>query len=170
MRNSIRLLCSTVFKQHHILLPWGLIIFSSLPNSTRNFCSDTILFPATFHSNTRITIICFTGTSHRALFPPFCAALTSVIGKLVLLWYLQMTMNRSFVSIKLLRDEIYIYLISYLVSVTPKFKDKFEYNKPRVCPKNSRACESTNYRSIITSVLQRDYYIIENQSLATSKK
>jgi len=52
--------------------------------------------------------------------------------------------------------------------VTPKFKDKFEYNKPHVRPKNSCAHKSTNYRSIITSVLHNDIYNHEHQSLATS--
>jgi len=51
-----------------------------------------------------------------------------------------------------------------VVYVIPKFKDKFEYNKPHVRPKNSHAHKSTNYRSIITSVLHSDYYNNEHQS------
>ena len=42
--------------------------------------------------------------------------------------------------------------------VTPKFKDKFEYNNPHVRPRNSRAHKSTNYKSIIISVLHNVYY------------
>jgi len=42
--------------------------------------------------------------------------------------------------------------------VTPKFKDKFEYNKSHVRLRNSRAHKSTNYKSIITSVLHNVYY------------
>jgi hypothetical protein len=71
------------------------------------------------------------------------------------------------------QDIIYItehykryYKISHIV--TPKFKDKFEYSKPHVRPRNSRAHKSTNYRSIITSVLHNEYYSHEHQSLATS--
>ena len=40
------------------------------------------------------------------------------------------------------------------IIVTPKFKDKFEYNKPHVRPKNSSAHKSTNYKCIITSVVE----------------
>jgi len=50
-------------------------------------------------------------------------------------------------------NQIYGWADLVWLFVTPKFKDKFEYNKPHVRPRISRAHKSTNYKCIITSVL-----------------